>query len=251
MIRSVPLIVLLTVTTPTSARPAQSDPNTLTLRIGPSFQSHVDLLATPFRQRGSGVAMGMEYRRGRFRVAFDAAVGGTSSALEGDDLGVEDVWNGTVEVVYAGVVREGDRATLRAGASLAGLGFVRRHHYGPTAAREFFADLIVPLSVVGEAGAGVGTSTRIENRSEIGIVSVLFRSSFAGTKDVPEAVVAAPWDTALLRNRLSLERALSARIRLTLEHALTVYATDRHRRVRLQRQDVSVGVRIVLGRIDP
>jgi hypothetical protein len=236
---------------PQSAAGARSEPNSLTLRVGLSLQSHVDLLATPFRQHGSGVAVGVEYRRGRLRLELDADVGGTSSALEGQDFGVEDVWNGVVQATYAGAVHEGDRVTLRAGASLAALGFVRRHHYGPTAARELFGDLIVPLSVVGEVAARVDPSTRIENRAEIGIVSLFFRSSFAGTKGWPEAVVAAPWDLVLVRNRLSLEHALSPRTRLTLEHGLTVYAADRHRRVRLLRQDVSAGIRLMLGRVDP
>jgi hypothetical protein len=148
-------------------------------------------------------------------------------------------------------VREGDRTTLRVGGSVAALGLVRRHHYGPTAARELFGDLIVPLSVVGEAATRLDPSTRIEDRAEIGIVSLLFRSSFAGTKGWPDAVVAAPWDVVLVRNRLSLEHALSTRMRLTLGHDLTVYAADRHRRVRLLRQDVSAGIRLMLGRVAP
>jgi len=45
---------------------------------------------------------------------------------------------------------------------------VRRHHHGPWSAREFYADLVVPLSLVGQAdktpelfGHGRGITVRV------------------------------------------------------------------------------------------
>jgi hypothetical protein len=253
VIRTAVIFALLTVTMPAGVLRAQPDGSAWRLRLGPSFQSHSDLLASPFRQHGAGLALGLEYRRGGLRVGLGTDVGGTSSALQGEDLGTEDVWNGGLEVAYARTAGDLGAVTLRAGGSLAALAFVRRHHYGPRASRDIFADVIVPLSLVGEAATDVGSSTGLRNRAEVGIVSLLFRSPFAATKtqSLPEAGVAAPWDLVLVRNHLALVRTLSAGLRLTLEHGFTFYATDRTRRIRLLRQDVSVGLEWGPGRDEP
>jgi hypothetical protein len=253
VIRTTALFALLTVAMPAGVLRAQPATSAWKLRVGPSFQSHTDLLATPFRQHGLGLALGLEYRRGGLLVALGGDVGGTSSALEATGLGTEDVWNGRLEVVYVRGMNVVGGVTLRAGGSLAGLAFVRRHDYGPRASRDIFADVIVPLSLVGEAATDLGAATGLRNRAEVGIVSLLFRSPFAATKtqSLPEAGVAAPWDLVLVRNNLALVRTLLAGLRLTLEHGLTLYATDRTRRIRLLRQDVSVGLEWVPGRNRP
>lgn len=226
---------------------AQGNPNVLRIRVGPFFQGHTDLLATPFRQHGTGFALGFVYRRGGLWIDLGGGVASTSSALEGPDLGVEDVWNVGFEVGHVRPTPQRGRVGVRVGASLAALAFVRRHHYGPTVSREFFGDLVIPLSAVGEVGVRLGSSTRLEERAEAAIASVLLRSSFAGTKGVPEATFAAPWELVLLRNRLALERAVSSRFRLALAHAVTVYATDRSRTVRLFRHDLTVGLTLIFG----
>jgi hypothetical protein len=253
VIRTTARLALMTVAAPTGTLRAQPDTSAWRLRVGPSFQSHSDLLASPFRQHGIGLALGLEYRRGGLRMDLAGDAAGTSSALLGEDRGTEDVWNGGLAVAYVRSAGDVRGVTLRAGGGLAALAFVRRHHYGPAASRDVFADVVVPLSLVGEAATDVGASTGLRNRAEAGIVSLLFRSPFAGTKtqSLPEAGVAAPWDLVVVRNHLTLVRTLSASLRLTLGHGLTIYATDRSRRVRLLRQDVSVGLEWVPGRDEP
>jgi len=232
---------------PAAARTVPADSSRLAVVLGPSFDAHSDLLATPFRQSGVGVGFDIRYRRGSLSLDLDGAAGGTSSRLDLPDEGTEDTWAAGVDLAWVRPVAGWGRTTVRAGASLAALGFVRRHHYGPEAGREYYADMILPLSAVGELDRGLGDAGRVEERLELGVAAVLFRSPFSATKTFPSASLAGPGSLVVVRNRVTLEWRASARTRLALSHALTFYDTDRNRLARVVQQRVGVGIVLVVG----
>ncbi len=240
-------VILLTAAGPAAARTAPADSSRLSLALGPSFEAHSDLLASPFRQSGVGLGFGLGYRRGGVALHLGGAVGGTSSRLDEPDEGIEDTWTVGLDLAWVRPVAAWGRTTVRAGGSLAGMGFVRRHHYGRGAGREYFADMIVPLSAVGEVDRGLGIAGRVEERLELGLAALLFRSPFAATKTFPDGRLAGPGSLRLVRNRLTVEWRTSLRTRLALTHALTFYDTERNRLVRVVNQRVGVGIVVVFG----
>jgi hypothetical protein len=149
-------------------------------------------------------------------------------------------------VAWLRPVGEGGRTTWRVGGSLSGLAFVRRHHYGRGAPREYFADLMVPLAAVGEASRSLG-ATRLEERVGLALATLLFRSPFAATKTLPTAVFAAPGSLWLVRHRLRASWRMSPRTRLLLAHEASFYDTGRHRLVRVVQQRLAAGVVVALG----
>lgn len=240
-------VLFWTAAGPAAAGTAPADSSRLVVAIGPSFEAHSDLLASPFRQTGVGAGFGLGYRRGGISVDADGAVGGASSRLDAPDEGVEDTWTAGLDVAWVRPVAAWERTTVRVGASLAGLAFVRRHHYGRAAAREYYADLMVPLSLVGEVACRAGDAAWVEERLELGLGAVLFRSPFAATKTFPSASLAGPGSLRVVRNRLTVEWRTSSRTRLALTHALTFYDTDRNRLARVVQQRVAVGIVLVSG----
>jgi hypothetical protein len=240
-------VLLWTAAGPAAARTTVTDSSRIALTVGPSFEAHSDLLASPFRQSGVGVGFGLGYRRGSLSVDVTGAVAGTSSRLDAPDEGVEDTWTAGLDVAWVHPVAAWERTAIRVGGSLAGLAFIRRHHYGHAAAREYYADLMVPVSLVGEAVRRVADDASVEERLELGVGAVLFRSPFAATKTFPAAALAGPGTLALARNRITVEWRASARTRLAFSHALTFYDTDLNRLARVVQQRVGVGVVLVPG----
>ncbi len=232
---------------PAAARAAPADTTRLTFAVGPLFDAHTDLLASPFRQTGTGFTLGVGFARGGFSADLGGSTTSTSSSLDRDDEGVEDGWSAGLDVSYLRRVAGGARTTWRVGGALSGLAFVRRHHYGGNASREYFDDLIVPLSGVGEVSRAFGRSTVLEERLGVGLVAILFRSPFAAAKTSPTASLAGPGALRLVRNRLRATWWLSPRTRLLLDHEATFYDTDRHRLVRVVQQRLTAGLGIVFG----
>ncbi len=228
------------------AHAAAADSSRLGLRVGPTFDAHTDLLASPFRQSGTGPALGVGFAHGAFSVDLLVTSVGTSSSLDGPDAGVEDGWMAGLDVAYLRPVGGGARTTVRAGVGLSGLAFVRRHHYGRSAPREYFADLVFPVSAVGEVSRVLGT-TVVDERVGVGLVAVLFRSPWAATKTFPDASLAGPASLRVFHHRMSVTWAMSPRIRLQLTHELRYYDTDRNRLVRVVQQQLGAGLGIVLG----
>jgi len=232
---------------PAVAHTTAADSSRVTLAVGPSFEAHSDLLASPFRQSGVGVGFGLGYRRGGLSVDLGGAVAGTASRLDTPDGGIEDTWTAGIDVAWVRTVAARERTAIRVGASLAGLAFVRRHHYGVGAAREYYADLMVPLSMVGEVVRRVTHGASVEERLELGLGALLFRSPFAATKTFPSGSLAGPGSLTVVRNRVTVEWRTSARTRMGFSHALTFYDTDRHRLARVVQQRVGIGIVLVTG----
>lgn len=239
-------VLLQAAVAPAGARTLPADSTRLLLGVGPAFDAHTDLLASPFRQSGTGLSLDVGYRHGGLSVDLLGATVGTSSSLEVLDGGVEDGWTAALDVAYLRPVGEGGRTTWRVGAELSGLAFVRRHHYARGAAREYFADLMIPLSAVGEVSRGFGR-TLLEERVGVGLAAVLFRSPWSATKTRPSGSLAGPGSLWLLRHRLRATWRMSTRTRLLLTHEATFYDTDRRRLVRLLQQRIVVGVGLLLG----
>jgi hypothetical protein len=231
---------------PAVASTSVADTVRLTLEAGAALEAHHDRLASPFRLTGAGVAFRIGYRAGGFSLDLGGGTARTSSVLDEPDRG-EDVWTGALDLAYVRSVAGGDRTIVRVGASLSALGFVRRYHYGANAAREFYPDLIVPLSAVGEIRRRLGDATLVEERVALGVAAMVFRSPFHAAKTFPGGAFAGPGTLQVARHRLTLERALSPRLRLTVAHALTYYGTDRHRPVRVFHQEVRAGMAVLVG----
>lgn len=230
----------------TPKSPTPPDTTRLALAIGPAFQTHSDRLASPFHQSGTGFSLGMSFRRGGLTLALRGGIASTSSSFDELGEGGEDVWAGDLRVRYLRPVAEPWGAKFSIGASLAGVASVRRHTY-PDGTDEFFADLAVPLSLAAEITGRLGQRTSVAASADVGVVSVLFRSPFAGTKDFPDPEVAAPWDSNVFRGRLELSRSLGPRFALGLAHELTFLTADRHRSLRVLHQSLSVEAAILLG----
>jgi hypothetical protein len=242
------LLAVLLWATPGAAEagPAPPDTTRILLGVGVVFDAHTDLLASPFRQSGTGLSLDVGFERGAFSAHLLGATVGTSSALEREDVGVEDGWVAGLDVAWLHPVAGGERTTWRVGGGLSGLAFVRRHHYGAGASREYFADLLVPLSAVGSVRRALG-GTVLEERVGVGIAAVLLRSPYAATKTFPAASFAAPGSLWLLRHRLRATWRMSPRTRFVLTHEATFYDTDRHRLVRVLQQRLAAGIGVHLG----
>jgi hypothetical protein len=222
--------------------------SSLLLRLGPTFHAHSDLLASPFRQRGSGIDGALAYRRGSFAVELQA---GTAVTASGDGLtaaqgGVEDVWAGALDLTWTTPVTRFAGAEVGVGAGLSAVASVRRHHYlgGST---EFFADLLAPLSVAANAARPVGSRGLLQEGLSLSVATLLFRSPFAGAKTFPGASLSGPWETHVARHRLALDRDFGPRLRIGLSHGLTLIASSRQRDLRIVRQDLTATVTVVLG----
>lgn len=238
--------LLLAVATPSTVRALPVDTTRISFGVGAAHDAHTDLLASPFRQSGLGFSVDAGVARGGFSADLLGATLGTSSSLAGTDAGVEDGWMVGLDLAYLHRVGPGGRTTWRVGGALSGLAFVRRHHYGSGAAREYFADLMLPLSALGEVSRSFG-STRLEEQVGVGVASVLFRSPYAATKTFPSASFAAPGSLWVLRHRLRAAWRMSPRTRFLLTHEARLYDTDRNRLVRVVQQRLVAGVSVVLG----
>ena len=134
-------VLLLTAASPAAARALLPDRTSLLLGVGPAFDAHTDLLASPFRQAGAGFAVGLGSERGgRCRSASAGRAIGTSSRLDGSDAGLEDGWMAGLDVAWLRRGRERDehvagrRAWCRARPSCAvtTTGAARRASTSPT-----------------------------------------------------------------------------------------------------------------------
>lgn len=234
-----------------SARPATPvspapDTTRLALAIGPAFQTHSDLLASPFHQDGTGLGLRVSFRRGGLTLALRGGIASTSPSFNELGEGGEDVWAGDLHARYLRRVADPFGTTVFVGASLAAVASVRRHKY-PGGSDEFFADLAVPLSVAAAVTRKLDGRTSLAAFADVGVISLLFRSPFAGTKEFPDPGIAAPWDSNVLRGRLELSRRLGRRFSLGLAHELTFLTSDRHRSLRVLQQHLSLEAAILLG----
>lgn len=223
-----------------------ADTTRITAEVGSVFDAHLDRLASPFRQTGLGVGWSTSYRRGGFTVEVGRSSGKATSTVDDDRAPGEETWAGHLDLAYVRRIGGGDRTDYRVGASLAGLFFVRRHAYG-TSGREYFADLMTPLSLVAEAHRRLGDETVVGDRLSVGVASILFRSPYYATKEFPGGSFATPFGLRLVRNRLSIERPLTRRTRLILTHHLTFYDASRHADVRVVQQELRLGLAVLFG----
>jgi hypothetical protein len=231
----------------TVAPAAAQDSTEVGFRVGPIFDAHSDRLASPFHQHGIGLDAGLSLTHGGFQVMFAGSGNRSSSRFGTEDAAFEDVWTASVDVGWWRRAPLGARTELRLGADVGGFAFVRRHQYSP-GYREYFADMAFPLSVSAGLSRALGTGGgRLDERIEVGVMTVLLRSSFAGTKKLPPATWAPPWKAQVIRHRLRLTTGASRHMRLFLTHGLVILATDRERPLRIVRQDVSVGIAVFRG----
>lgn len=221
------------------------DASELRVALGPALDAHSDLLASPFRQGGTGFAAALEYVRGGFSLSVAGSIARTSSELEARrDGGDEDVWAGALGARWVGEVGAWRGLHLRAGVGLGAFALVRRHHYvayrGPQS--EIFGDLLLPLSAVGGVRWEGGGGTTLEEELEVALVMGMLESPFAGSKFVPPATVGGLWDTRMVTHRLALSHPLSAAVSFRLEHRLRFLDAERGRPLRSLQQELFAGL---------
>lgn len=232
-----------------TARPVTAQDSTvIRLRLGPVFDAHSDVLASPFHQHGVGPDAELSLVRNGFEVALTGGRNRAGSRFETDSTSFEDVWTAAVDVRWwRRVATWGARTDLRLGADLGGFAFVRRHQYGP-GYREYYADAALPLSLSVGLGHALGDGGgRLDERVDVGVLTAVLRSSFPGSRDPPTTTWAAPWNAQVFRHRLRLTTEASPHVRLFVTHGLTLFATHGGQPLRIVRQDVSVGVAVARG----
>jgi hypothetical protein len=241
------LAVLVLQLLPIAGSTAAQDSTVFRVRVGPGFDAHSDLLTSPFRQHGTGIDAALGVATRHLAVTLGGGALRSGSSIETSDGGFDDVWTAALDI-RGGLHRWGPspRTEVDLGVSLGGLADVRRHQYSP-GYTEIFADLAFPLSASASLGYHLGGRGRLEERMDVGLVTLLLRSPFAGTKALPPAAWAGPWDVQLVRHRLRLSTRASRHLGLFITHGLTILATDRERPLRVVRQDVSVGLELIRG----
>lgn len=232
-----------------SVAPASAQDSTVVrLRVGAVFDAHSDLLASPLHQHGIGPNAGLSLVHDGFHVTLAGSGNRSSSRFGTETAAFEEVWTASVDVGWWRRIGSlGEHTELRVGADLGGFAFVRRHQYSP-GYREYFADVAFPLSVSAGLSRTLGKGrSRLDERVDVGLMTRLLRSPFAGTKELPPATWAAPWDAQVIRHRLRLTTEASPHVRLFITHGLMILATNRERPLRVVRVDVSMGMALVRG----
>jgi len=232
-----------------TAGPATAqDSEVIRLRAGPVFDAHSDLLASPLHQHGVGLDADLSVVRNDVQVTLAGSANRAGSRFRTDSTAFEDVWTAAVDVRWwRCVTAPGVRTDLRIGADLGGFAFVRRHQYSP-GYREYFADVVFPLSLSVGLGRELGThGGRLDERVDVGVATLMLRSPFPGAHASPAATWAAPWNAHVLRHRLRISMSATPHLRLFLAHGITILATDRERPLRIVRHDLSMGVAVVRG----
>ncbi|MCG6956375.1 MAG: hypothetical protein LJF04_10345 [Gemmatimonadetes bacterium] len=232
-----------------SAAPARAQDSTVVrLRVGAVFDAHSDLLASPLHQHGIGVDAGLSLVHDGFHATLTGSGNRSRSRFGTESAAFEDVWTASMDVGWwRRIATLGARTDVRLGAALGGFAFVRRHQYSP-GYREYFADMAFPLSVSAGLGRALGTGGgRLDERVDVGLMTLMLRSPFAGTKQLPPATWAAPWDAQVIRHRLRLTTEASPHVHLFVTHGLMILATNRERPLRVVRQEVSLGIALIRG----
>lgn len=230
-----------------AARVAGQDSTAVRVRVGPGFDAHSDRLASPFRHHGKGLDLDLSVVRNSLEVTLGVGSDRAGSRFETDKGGYDDLWTANIDVRWAKTVAEAIGGDVALGGGVGGVAFVRRHQYSQ-GYREVFADLAAPLFVSAGYGRAWGKGgARLDERLDVALVTLMFRSPFAGTKGLPPSSLAGPWSTQVVRHRLRISTRASRRVRLFVTHGLTLLATDRERPLRVVRQDLSFGIGLVLG----
>jgi hypothetical protein len=233
---------------PTVAEAATARDSTVVhIRVGAGFDAHSDLLASPFRQHGTGLDGDLALVHDGFQVTLTGGTDRSSSRIASATGGFEDLWTLSADVRWArGVASFGNHTSLELGADVGGLVFGRRHQYSP-GYREYFDDVAFPLSLSVGLGHDLGARGLLDERLDVGLLTVMLRSPFAGARTLARAWWTGPGSVQVLRHRLRLSVRMSPHVRVFLTHGLTFLATDRERPLRMVRQDVSVGVTLYRG----
>lgn len=233
---------------PTVVAAATARDSTLVrVRVGAGFDAHSDLLASPFRQHGTGVDGDLTFVHDGFQVTLGGGTDRSRSRMASATGGFEDLWTLSADVRWAHrVASMGPHTSLELGADVGGLAFGRRHQYSP-GYREYFDDVAFPLSLSVGLAHDLGAKGLLDERLDVGLLTVLLRSPFAGARTLARAWWTGPGGVQVVRHRLRLSMRMSRHARVFLTHGLTFLATDREQPLRMVRQDVSVGVTLFRG----
>lgn len=226
---------------------AAQDSTSLSIRVGPGFDAHSDLLASPFRLHGIGLDGDITLLHNAFEVTLGGGMDRAGTPYRTSTGGFEDLWTASVDVRWARRVASlGAHTSVELGADVGGLIYGRRYQYGE-GYRSYFDDVLFPLSVTAGLGHDLGHHALLEERVDVGVLTVLLRSPFAGARRLAAAWWTGPTGVQVFRHRLRLSVKTSPGVRLFLTHGLTFVGTDRVRPLRMVRQDLSVGVSLLRG----
>lgn len=226
---------------------AAQDSTLLRLRIGPGFDAHSDLLASPFRHHGTGLDGDITLVHNAVQVTVAGGMDRAGSRYETSSGAFEDLWTASADVRWARRVASlGEHTNAELGVDLGGVIFGRRHQYSPEY-REYFDDIAFPLSLSAGIGHDLGHKALLDERVEVGLLTAVLRSPFAGARRLAPAWWAGPGGARFVRHRLRLSVRTGPHLRLFVTHGLTYLGTDREQPLRMVRQDLSVGVTITSG----
>jgi hypothetical protein len=225
---------------------AQAPAGGLVVDIGLVHRGQSDRAASPLHYTGIAPTLGLSYGGGglggRLEVGAVFAVGSLSSAITTDGLPQEDVWVGRLGLRYLRrIARAWDRRlTLFAGGQLAAHGSFRQHRYTQDG-DESFADLLVPLQVVGgwEWSAG---AVRAGQRLAIPVLGLVMRTPYGGLKYTPPLDLSLPGQLVGLDHELFVERNAIRRLAVRGSWSFLMLRHPEPRELRLVEHRLTVGV---------
>jgi hypothetical protein len=225
-----------------AARAAAQDSTLVGIRVGAGLDAHSDLLASPFHERGAGIDGDLTLVHDGFQVTLGGGANRAGSRIASSTGGFEDLWTLSADVRWTHRVASlGPHTALELGADVGGLVFGRRHQYSP-GYREYFDDVAFPLSLSVGLGHDLGAKSLLDERLDVGLLTAMLRSPFAGARTLARAWWTGPGGVQVVRHRLRLSVRVSPHARVFFTHGLTLLATDREQPLRMVRQDLSLGV---------
>lgn len=232
---------------PLAGAAAAQDSTLVRLRVGPAFDAHTDLLASPLRYHGTGLGGDLTVVHGALEVTLGGGADRAGSRIESATGGFEEVWTVSADVRWARRAASlGAHTTLELGADVGSLVYTWRHQYS-TVYRDYFGDMAFPLSLSVGLAHDLGARGLLDERVDVGLLTLMYRSPYAGAAVFSPGWWAGPGAVQVVRHRLRLSLRTSSHTGIFITQGFTLLATDRERPLRMVRQDVSVGVTLFRG----